>query len=170
MPAPRPLHPSKFYKMLRESPDSKARADAVLEFLVNSTGARAGYLLLARQGELVVAASSNRQELPPQLMERARALWLSDQASHSESDTTRTMDTRQLGSSLLESQTWQAPDGEQYDPRVLGMYRGSRWIPVGISVLAADANGSRRIRQQHIDSICNALLDAGDIVNTTREV
>jgi hypothetical protein len=165
MPAPKPLQPSKLYTMLRECTDARARAAAVLDFLVRSTGAPAGHLLIARQGELVVAASSIHHELPAQLVERARALWQSDQASHNEADNTRTVDARQLGSGLLETEQWQAPNGVHYDPRVLGIYRGSRWNPVAISVLAADASGSRRIRQPHVDAICNALIDAGDISN-----
>jgi len=167
MPAAKPLHPSKLYSMLRDCTDSRARATAVLDFLVSSTGARAGYVLLARQGELVVAASSNQSELPAQLMERARALWQRDQAAHNESDNTRTLDARQLGSTMLETQAWQGSDGEHYDPRVLGIYRGSRWIPIGISVLAAHGGGTHRIRQPHLDAICNALLDAGDVSDSS---
>lgn len=165
MPAPKPLHPSKLYTKLRECTDARSRAAAVLEFLVTSTGALGGYVLLARQGELVVAAASSAKELPAPLMTRARELWGKDQATHSEADNTRTVDSRQLGSTLLESQRWQGPDGEQYEPRVLGIYRGSRWVPVGISVLQIDADDPRRIRQPHVDAICNALLDAGDIAN-----
>lgn len=162
MPASKPLHPSKLYKLLRECPDTRARATALLDFLVSSTGARTGYVLFARHGELVVAASSNQNELPGPLMERARALWQSDQASHDEADKTRTVDARQLGSTLVESPTWQTPDGQQHEPRVLGCYRSERWIPIGISVLASDGPGSRRIRQPHVDAICNALIDAGE--------
>ncbi|HTU59288.1 MAG TPA: hypothetical protein VMF89_12655, partial [Polyangiales bacterium] len=92
MPASKPLHPSKLYKLLRECTDTRARATAVLDFLLNSTGAASGYVLFARQGELVVAASSGQSELPAQLMDRARALWKSDQASHNEADRTRTVD------------------------------------------------------------------------------
>lgn len=163
MAAPKPLHPNKLYSMLRECTDARARAEAVLDYLVNHSGARAGYVLLARGGELVVVASSDSKALPSQLMERARALWLSDLASHTEQDKTRTVDARQLASALIETQPWQDGDGEHYEPRVLGMYRGTRWIPVGISVLAADPLESRRIRQPQIDAICKALLDAGDV-------
>lgn len=111
----------------------------------------------------MLGASSTQQELPAPLMERARALWASDQASHNEADNTRTVDARQHAAALVESPQWQAANGELYEPRVLGTYRDSRWIPVGISVLAADAEGARRIRHPHVDAICNALVDAGDI-------
>jgi hypothetical protein len=163
MPAQKPLHPSKLYSMLRACPDARARASAVLDFLVTNTSARVGYVLLAHNGELVLGASSDQKELPASLMERARALWASDQASHSEADRTRTVDSRQLGASLVESQDWETADGERYVPRVLGVYRDSRWIPVGISVLCADAEGTRRVRHPHIEAICNALVDSGDI-------
>ena len=167
MRAAKPLHPSKLYSSLRECTDTRSRAVAVLEFLVSSTGARGGYVVLSRNGELVVAASSGPKDLSPQLMERARALWASDQASHNEVDNTRTMDARQRSSTLLESQQWQDTDGQRYDPRVLGIYRGSVWRPVGISVLAVDGDAPRRIRQPHIDAICNALLDSGDVANSS---
>lgn len=163
MPAQRPLHPSKLYSMLRACPDARARAAAVLDFLVTNTAAREGYVLLAHNGELVRAASSNHKELPEQLMERARALWASDQASHSEADRTRTVDSRQLGSALVESPLWETREGERFEPRVMGVYRDSRWVPVGISVLAADAEGARRVRHPHIEALCNALIDSGDI-------
>lgn len=167
MRAQKPLHPSKLYAMLRECADARARAAAVLDFLVTNSAARAGYFLLERQGELVLGASSTGQELPAPLMERARVLWASDQASHNEADNTRTVDSRQHGATLLESPQWQAADGEKYDPRVLGTYRDSRWVPVAISVLSADAEGARRIRQPHIDAICNAWIDAGDVPTGT---
>jgi hypothetical protein len=160
------LKPTQLQKKLIACAGPKERAAEVLSFLVSSAGARAGYVLLSRNGELVLAASSDQRELPAQLMERARALWASDQASHSEADNTRTLDARQLGSTQLESQDWQAPDGERYLPRVLGIYRNSRWVPVGIAVLAADENGPRRIRHAYVDAICNALLESGDVVDS----
>lgn len=162
MQAQKPLNPSKLYSMLRACPDARARAAAALDFLLNTTAARAGYLLLAHSGELVLTASSEQKEMPAPLMERTRTLWASDQASHSEADNTRTVDARQLGAALVESTHWEGSGGERYEPRMLGVYRDSRWVPVGISVLAVEA-GAARVRHPHIEAICNALLDSGDI-------
>jgi hypothetical protein len=162
----KPMNPGKLQALLRDAADARVRASSVLSFLIDTTSARAGYLLLARNGELVVAASSNQQEPPEPLMERARALWASDQASHGEGENTRTVDARQLGATLVDPAQWQAQDGERYAARVLGIYRGSRWTPVGVCLLAAEAKHTSQIRHAYVDAICNALLDVGDVVAT----
>lgn len=159
----KPMHPRKLYTKLRDCADAQARASAVLDFMVESTGAREGFVLLARQGELVVAANSNAQEPCAQLIERAHKLWASESDAQSENDMTRTMDARQLGSALVESMQWQAANGQSHEPRVLGFYKGSEWCPLGIAVLASSPAGLRPIRHAHIEAVCNALLDAGDV-------
>lgn len=162
MQAQKMMQPRKLYAQLRACADARARASAVLEFMQGATGGTEGYVLIASRGELVVAASSKSQELPPALMERVRTLWASETDAHSENDMTHTVDSRLLGAALVESLQWRAGD-QTYEPRVLGIYRGSRWHPVGVVVLAVATEGLRSIRHAYIDAICNALIDSGDL-------
>jgi hypothetical protein len=69
-----------------------------------------------------------------------------------------------LDANVTESPTWKLANGDCFEPRLLALYRESRWIPVGIAALKVTPGQSLSpIRRAHIDSLCNAFLDSGDV-------
>jgi hypothetical protein len=132
----------------------------------NSTGAPNGFLLLAKAGELLVAASTQDQAAPAELLEQAKSLWIKESEQQAEGDKTRTVDVSKVAATvaLEPTRTWTL-GGSDYEPRLLGIYRDSHWIPIGIAVLAARSGSSLSpIRRAYIDALCNAFIDAGDVV------
>lgn len=163
-----PTHPRKLYSALCECKDSRARAAYALEFMRNSTGAPSGFLLLAKAGELLVAASTQDQAAPAELMEQAKSMWAKESEQQAEGDKTRTVDVSKVAAmvALEPTRSWKLAGGD-YEPRLMGIYRDSHWVPIGIAVLAVRQGSSLSpIRRAYIDALCNAFIDAGDVVKS----
>lgn len=145
--------------------DARARAAAALDFLCGNTQATAGFLLLARAGALGVAASSTQQAVPAGLVERAMSFWLRESEVESIESQTRTLELSQLrDANLTESVTLKLPNGESFEPHLLGIYRESRWVPVGVALLKVTPGQTLLpLRRAHIDALCNAFLDSADV-------
>lgn len=161
-----PTHPRKLYSSLCECKDTRARAASALEFIRATSGASGGFLLLARAGELLVSASTNDQAPPAGLMEHAKDMWARESEVQSEADKTRTVDVSKVAATvaLEPTQSWKLGSAD-YEPRLLGIYRDSQWIPIGIVVLGVRPESSLSpIRRAYIDALCNAFIDSGDVV------
>jgi len=157
------MHPRKLYTNLSECKDSRERAAEALGFLRDASGAEAGYLLLWRSGELVLVASSQGQDMPPTILEKARAQWEREADTQPESDLTRTIEAATV-IATPETPRWDGPRGERYEPRFLGIYRDSQWVPVGMAVLRVPQSGSLSpLRRAYFDALCNAFIDADDV-------
>jgi hypothetical protein len=161
------VHPRKLYSMLLACADARARAAAALDFLCSSMDADSGFLMLARNGELVVACSSGERAIAPELMERATQLWAKESDAQPEGDKTRTIDIRALvepPSASAERLLWTLSNGERFEPRLLSVYRDSVWVPVGVALLEARTEQHLRpIRGAHVEALCNAFLDSADV-------
>lgn len=157
------MHPRKLYTSLSECADARERATSALAFMRDACGADEGYLLLWRGGELVQAASSNGRDVPTAIMERAREQWTWESDTQRECDATLTIDASKLVA-VPETPRWEGAQGERYEPRFLGMYRDSTWVPVGMAILRIAQTGPLQpIRRAYIDAICNAFLDSTDV-------
>jgi hypothetical protein len=166
MSAPRDLpQPRKLYALLQAAPSSKERAQAVADFLCSCTEAVSIHLFFAHDRELTLAVSSPGHVASAELIAEAKRIWDQDAERQPEDQKTKTLDVNALESLLRAEQSshWQSPTGS-YERRLLGMYRDSVWVPVGIAMLQRQANQPLGpVRQAHIESICNALLDSGDV-------
>jgi hypothetical protein len=157
------LHPRKLYEMIRACPTAKARAQAALEFVRGSTGATKGVLLLAWDGKLMRAASTGDVEAPPGLIEDAMSAWNRELDTPNDDSRSHTMDVSALEAiSIPANPRWQSASGVEYERRLLSMYRSSRFIPVGMTFLQTE-RPLVALRRAHIEALCNALLDAGDV-------
>jgi hypothetical protein len=157
------MHPRKLYTSLCECADARERAASGLAFMRGACGAEEGFLLLWRGGELVLAASSSGRELPNAIMDKAREQWDWESDTQRECDATLTIDASKL-IAAPETPRWEGVQGERYEPRFLGIYRDSTWMPVGMAVLRiAQAGPLHPIRRAYIDAICNAFLDSDDV-------
>jgi hypothetical protein len=165
-------HPRKLYSMLLEAPSPQARAQAVSDFLCSCVGAEAIHLFLARGDELALVVSSPGETVTPELTSEAKRVWSRDLERQPDDQKTKTLDVSALELMRTAEQTsrWQSPSGS-YERRILGVYRESRWVPVGIAMLKTNSDRALApIRQAHIESICNALLDAGDVSDSAAPV
>lgn len=157
------MHPRKLYTSLCECADARERAVKGLAFMREACGAEEGFLLLFRAGELVLGASSSGRELPTAIMERAREQWDWEADTQRDCDATLTIDASKLVA-VPETPRWEGAQGERYEPRFLGIYRDSTWMPVGMAVLRIAQTGPLHpIRRAYIDAICNAFLDSADV-------
>ena len=157
------MHPRKLYTSLCECADARERATSGLAFMREACGAEEGFLLLWRGGELVLAASSTGHDAPSAIMARAREQWDWESDTQRDCDATLTIDASKLVS-VPETPRWEGAHGERYEPRFLGIYRDSAWVPVGMAVLRISQSGPLQpIRRAYIDAICNAMLDSGDV-------
>jgi hypothetical protein len=159
------LHPRKLYAQIRECASASDRAHAVLECLSGATGARSGFLLLFADRQLEVAAATAGGAPPAGLMEEARRAW-SEQSTSVRSDNT-TMDVRGHMQHLTPTEQalpWTDPQGGAYVARILAVHRDSQFIQVGVAMLKLDAGRPlAALRRTHVEALCNALLDAGDV-------
>lgn len=158
-------HPQKLYSALRAHGSAEARAAAVFEFMCSSTGAEGGFLFLPHGDALVCRAGSI---LPPPaaLSTEVNAAWdreLDRQPEDGNMD--KTLDVKALDALRLSKPP--APQSAfPYERRMLSIYRGPRWVPVGMAMLKArPGKALLPMRQVHIAALCNALLDAGDVVD-----
>ncbi len=160
-----PLHPRKLYTRLRECGSTLARAQAALEFMRTSTTSDAGFLFLPRGGDLILIASAGTIEPTPELLLEAKRTW--DRELDRQPDDNKTMELSSVEALRLahESAVWKSSDGESFERRLLSIYRPSGWTPVGLVLLKSKEIGRslQPVRQVHIEALCNALLDAGDV-------
>jgi hypothetical protein len=170
MSQPRDLpHPRKLYSALREAPSPQARARAAADFLCSCANAEAIHFFLARGAELVLAVSSPNETASPGLLAEATRAWSRDLEGQPEHSKTKTIDVSALDatSALEESALWKSETGS-YERRVLGTYRESHWVPIGLAMLKCRPDRDLSpIRQAHVESICNAFVDAGDVPLST---
>ncbi len=156
--------PRKLYTQLRECVSAPARAQAALEFVRTSTSSDGGFLFLARAGDLVLAASTQGAQPPADLIEEARRTW--DRELDRQPEDNKTLEFSSLEALLAaqERPLWQASNQEVFERRLLSLYRGVVWIPVGLALLRTrEEKALVPIRQLHIEALCNALLDSGDV-------
>ena len=157
------MHPRKLYTQLCECKDARERAIAALGFMRDASLADQGFLLLWRGGELMLVASSNGDEMPGKIMAKARELWDRESDTQPESDLTATIESSSIALTPAIPR-WHGERGECYEPRFLGIYRDSSWVPVGMAVLRVDPGGSLQpLRRAYFDAICNAFIDSNDM-------
>jgi hypothetical protein len=158
------LHPRKLYEMLRACPSAETRAAAALSFVRGCTGAKSGFLLVAREGELVIAARVYEGEVPRGLVEDATRTW--SVGPSVQTNVSETLDASALAAldRMKDTPTWVSPSGEAFERRLLAAHRGSRWARAGLLLLkAAPGDTLLPIRHAHIEALCNALIDSGDV-------
>jgi hypothetical protein len=167
MAGPRNLpHPRKLYSSLREIASSQERTKAVAEFLRSCTGAKTVCLFLARAGELTLTVSSQEGDVTPELLAEVTRVWNQYLERQPEDQRTQTIELTAVEMLRVtqESMKWRSPQHEVFERRMLGVYRGPRWIPVGVAMLKVEEAGALTpIRQAHVEAVCNALLDSGDV-------
>jgi hypothetical protein len=157
------LHPRKLYTRLRECASANARAHAALEFVRTSTSSDGGFLFLRRAGELALAASTQDLQPPADLVEEARRTW--DRELDRQPDDNKTVEmTTAEAFRVQESPLWLTSTKEVFERRLLSVYRSGTWVPVGLVMLRTQENKALvPIRQVHIEALCSALLDSGDV-------
>jgi hypothetical protein len=156
-------NPRKLYSTLRETPSANDRAQAVSDFLCSATGADAIHLFLARAGEPALVADSPSETASAEMLAEVRRAWNHDLERQPEDQKTKTLDVSALLPTLEPPQPWKSATGS-YQLRLLSVYRNSSWVPVGVAMLKCPTDRPLSpIRQAHIEAICNALIDAGDV-------
>jgi hypothetical protein len=159
-------NPRTLYSQLRECTSAQARAQAALEFVRGCTNSEGGCLFLMSGGQLSVAANSNGVEPTPELLQEATRTWDRELDRHPEDNKTETLELSTIAAlqSTQESPVWHSSKSEAFERRLLSVYRGPNWLPVGLVMLRArEGRALVPIRQVHIEALCNALLDAGDV-------
>jgi hypothetical protein len=158
------LPPRKVYAALSACPSAEDRARTALLFLHDGTDADGGFLFLARDiGVALAAAMGPEAEPTPELIEHVNRAWAARREP--QSDLSRTLDATELKTLLAaEDPRWVSPSGDAFERRVLSVHRGGRWIPVGVAMLRrTPGRAMRPMRRAHVEALCNALIDAGDI-------
>ncbi|HKP63688.1 MAG TPA: hypothetical protein VJV78_43435 [Polyangiales bacterium] len=160
-------NPRALYTQLRECSSAQARAEAALEFVRGCTSSEGGCLFLMRGGQLALAANSNGVEATPELLQEASRTWDRELDRHPEDNKTETLELSTIAAlhaAAQESPVWRSSNSEAFERRLLSVYRGPNWLPVGLVMLRArEGRALVPIRQVHIEALCNALLDAGDV-------
>jgi hypothetical protein len=158
--------PLKLYTLLMECSSSAARAQAALEFLRRRAQARAGFLFLVRGDRLCLAASSAGHEPTPTLIEEVKRVWNRELDKQPDDSSAKTLELN-LVETLRQASDgphWQDATRETFERRILSVYRGADWAPVGVAMLnVIDGKPMVPIRQVHLEALCNALIDAGDV-------
>jgi hypothetical protein len=159
-------NPRTLYTQLRECTSAEARAQAALEFVRGCTSSEGGCLFLMHAGQLALAANSNGVEPSAELLQEAARTWDRELDRHPEDNKTETLELSMIEAmqSAQESPVWRNSNAEAFERRLLSVYRGPNWLPVGLVMLRArEGRALVPIRQVHIEALCNALLDAGDV-------
>jgi hypothetical protein len=159
------LHPRKLHAMICACPTPEARARATLEFLRGSTQSEEGFLFLMRRGELVLAASS-QPEPPAGLAEEAARAFQLQLVNSMEDQDTRTVELSELQAHNLlpENPVWTSASGDAYALRMLSTFYQERWVSAGLVMLKAkDPRTLVAIRHVHLQALCSALIESGDI-------
>jgi hypothetical protein len=163
------LDPRKLYSRLRGMATAHDRRQAVLGFLCSATNAPGGHLFLVRGAaheELAHACSSLEDGESADLIAAATRAWNRELDRRPEDTSTKTFDAASLERMVESSkpERWRNAHNDTFEHRLLGVYRGGRWTPVGIALLKTeDGRKLGTLRQSHIDALCNVLLDAGDV-------
>jgi hypothetical protein len=161
--------PRKLYTQLRECESSQARAQAALEFVRSCTSSDIGHLFLARAGDLVLAASTQGEPPSADLIDEARRTW--DRELDRQPEDNKTVEFSSMDALLAaqERPLWRASNQDVFERRLLSLYRGATWLPIGLVMLRTRENQALvPIRQAHIEAVCNALLDSGDVQEFAR--
>jgi hypothetical protein len=156
------LHPRKLYAAIRACSSAQDRARTALLFACNGAGAASGLLFLAQKDGLKRAAGAD-SDATPELIEHVNEAWARRREPQGENSAT--IDTSELAAmTLAEDPHWTSPRGESFERRLLSVHRASRWVAVGIVMLrAVPARSLLAMRRAHVEALCNALIDAGDI-------
>ncbi|HET6340408.1 MAG TPA: hypothetical protein VFG30_44670 [Polyangiales bacterium] len=157
-------HPRKLYTQLRECTSAEKRAQAALEFVRGCTNSDGGHLFLSRAGDLQLAASTQDGQPPAELVEEARRTW--DRELDRQPDDFKTLELTTIEAlrAAQESPLWLSSSKEVFERRLLSVYRSQAWVPVGLVMLLTRENKALvPIRQVHIEALCSALLDSGDV-------
>lgn len=161
-------NPRTLYTQLRECASAALRAQAALEFVRSCTGSEAGYLFLMCGGQLTLAASTQGVPAPQDMVAEVARTWHRELDSHPEDNKTETLELSSIEAmrSAQESPVWRNANAEAFERRLLSMYRGPNWLPVGLVMLRArDGRSLSPIRQVHVEALCNALVDSGDVAD-----
>jgi hypothetical protein len=157
-------HPRKLYTQLRECASAEMRAQAALEFVRGCTSSDGGYLFLSRAGDLQLAANTQAVQPPAELVEEARRTWDRELDRQPDDNKTLELSTIEALRAAQESPLWRSSSKEVFERRLLSVYRSQAWVPVGLVMLLTRENKALvPIRQVHIEALCSALLDSGDV-------
>jgi hypothetical protein len=157
--------PLKLYTQLIECSSASTRATATLEFLRKCASAEAGFLFLVRGNQLRLAAKLGQDDPSPDLITEVKRVWNRELDKQPDDTSAKTLELN-LVETLRQTDgpTWRSPDRETFERRILSVYRGAEWVPVGLAMLRVrDGKPMLPIRQVHLEALCNALLDAGDV-------
>jgi hypothetical protein len=158
------LPPRNLYQMLRACTSPDARARVALEFLRNGTGSQNGLLFQAKNGRLVVTASTGNHPPPPGMLEDAQRAY--DELRSTALDDAQATGTKVSISMAMKAPEplWHAPGGVIFERRALGTHRAHQWTLVGVVMLRRNASEALQpIRHTHVAAICEAMVDAGDL-------
>ena len=160
-----PLHPRKLYSNLRACPSPEARAHAALEFLCGCTGSARGVLFIDRGGKLACLARTSSLAASSDLVQEAERIWSRQEDLQPDDSRTRTIDlqARRKPDSAEEAERFVSASGVAFERRLLATGRAMRFIPVGV-VMLEDSPQIDQLRHAYIEAICNAFIDAGDVV------
>jgi hypothetical protein len=157
-------HPRKLYTQLRECESAQARAQAALEFVRGCTSSDGGFLFLSRAGDLQLAASTQGLQPIEDLIAEARRTWERELDRQPDDNKTLELNSIETLRAAQESPWWRSSNAEVYERRLLSVYRNATWVPVGLVMLRTRENKALvPIRQVHIEALCSALLDSGDV-------
>lgn len=162
------LHPRKLYAMVRACPTSESRAQAALEFLRGCAGSEGGFLLLLQGSALRQAASTQAAVAPAWLVEEASRTW--DFQLEAQHDDHRTLDISEIQAlgPANDNPLWTGPNGEAFERRLLSTYRSTLWVPIGMVALRVPPDRALApVRHAHIEALCHALIDAGDVAESS---
>jgi hypothetical protein len=157
-------HPRKLYTQLRECDSAQARAQAALEFVRGCTSSDGGFLFLSQAGDLQLVASSQGEPSADDLLAEARRTWERELDRQPDENKTLELSAIETLRATQESPFWRSSNAEVYERRLLSVYRSATWVPVGLVMLRTRENKALvPIRQVHIEALCSALLDSGDV-------
>lgn len=156
--------PRELYTQLRECASAPARAQAALEFVRGCTSSDGGFLFLSSAGELQLVASAQGEQSPADLIAEARSTW--ERELDRQPDDTKTLELSAIEAlrASQESPLWRSSNNQVFERRLLSISRSAKWVPVGLVMLRTrEGKALVPIRQVHIEALCNALLDSGDV-------
>jgi len=138
--------------------DRSARAERALRLLCDARGTRAGYLYLAGDERLQLAASSSGG-VPDDILQRL----VSDFWSQLESDTEPDTEMMVSEDQTQHLQVWRDRQGTAYQPLLLNGRLNGNGVVAGLAVLASDMPANDGDMSQPLASeLASFLLHAGD--------
>lgn len=102
------------------------------------------------------------------LVQEAQRIWERQEDLLPDDSRTRTIDlqARRKPETEEEAERYVSTSGVAFERRLLATGRAMRFIPVGV-VMLEESPQIEQLRHAYIESICNAFIDAGDIVVPT---